>query len=120
MTHRSSRVNGRPVRIFTRESSSSNVGRPVGSGSKTQTTVRLSNEVLSFFRATGPVGKHGWTRPSRNTWQRVSADLVPWRGTRDRLNSSDHAVHFRYQGRVKPAPLAGGRRPPELTRSGPL
>ncbi len=31
-------------------------GRPVGSGSKTQTTVRLSNEVLSFFRATGP----GW------------------------------------------------------------
>jgi uncharacterized protein (DUF4415 family) len=29
-------------------------GRPVGSGSKTQTTVRLSSEVLSFFRATGP------------------------------------------------------------------
>jgi uncharacterized protein (DUF4415 family) len=31
-------------------------GRPVGSGRKTQTTVRISNEVLAFFRASGP----GW------------------------------------------------------------
>jgi len=31
-------------------------GRPVGSGRKTQTTVRISNEVLEFFRASGP----GW------------------------------------------------------------
>lgn len=31
-------------------------GRPAGSGNKTQTTIRLSNEVLAFFRATGP----GW------------------------------------------------------------
>lgn len=31
-------------------------GRPPGSGSKTQTTVRLSNEVLAFFRSSGP----GW------------------------------------------------------------
>lgn len=31
-------------------------GRPPGSGQKTQTTVRISNEVLAFFRATGS----GW------------------------------------------------------------
>lgn len=31
-------------------------GRPFGSGRKTQTTVRISNEVLAFFRASGP----GW------------------------------------------------------------
>jgi uncharacterized protein (DUF4415 family) len=31
-------------------------GRPPGSGKKTQTTVRISNEVLAFFRASGP----GW------------------------------------------------------------
>jgi len=31
-------------------------GRPTGSGRKTQTTVRISNEVLAFFRASGP----GW------------------------------------------------------------
>jgi uncharacterized protein (DUF4415 family) len=31
-------------------------GRPTGSGKKTQTTVRISNEVLAFFRASGP----GW------------------------------------------------------------
>jgi uncharacterized protein (DUF4415 family) len=29
-------------------------GRPPGSGKKTQTTVRISNEVLAFFRASGP------------------------------------------------------------------
>jgi len=31
-------------------------GRPPGSGHKTQTTVRISNEVLAFFRASG----RGW------------------------------------------------------------
>jgi uncharacterized protein (DUF4415 family) len=31
-------------------------GRPPGTGKKTQTTVRISNEVLAFFRASGP----GW------------------------------------------------------------
>ena len=31
-------------------------GRPAGTSKKTQTTVRISNEVLKFFRATGP----GW------------------------------------------------------------
>lgn len=31
-------------------------GRPPGSGHKTQTTVRLSNDVLAYFRASGP----GW------------------------------------------------------------
>jgi uncharacterized protein (DUF4415 family) len=31
-------------------------GRPPGTGQKTQTTVRISKEVLEFFRATGP----GW------------------------------------------------------------
>jgi uncharacterized protein (DUF4415 family) len=31
-------------------------GRPPGSGHKTQTTVRLSNEVLAYFRASG----RGW------------------------------------------------------------
>jgi uncharacterized protein (DUF4415 family) len=31
-------------------------GRPVGSAKKTQTTVRISNEVLAFFRASG----RGW------------------------------------------------------------
>jgi uncharacterized protein (DUF4415 family) len=31
-------------------------GRPLGTGKKTQTTVRISNEVLACFRASGP----GW------------------------------------------------------------
>lgn len=31
-------------------------GRPAGSGKKTQVTLRISKEVLEFFRATGP----GW------------------------------------------------------------
>jgi uncharacterized protein (DUF4415 family) len=31
-------------------------GRPAGTAKKTQTTVRISNEVLRFFRATG----RGW------------------------------------------------------------
>jgi uncharacterized protein (DUF4415 family) len=31
-------------------------GRPAGSGQKTQTTLRISKDVLEFFRATGP----GW------------------------------------------------------------
>ena len=31
-------------------------GRPAGTATKTQTTVRISNDVLKFFRATGP----GW------------------------------------------------------------
>ena len=31
-------------------------GRPPGSAKKTQTTARISNEVLAFFRASGP----GW------------------------------------------------------------
>jgi uncharacterized protein (DUF4415 family) len=31
-------------------------GRPAGTAKKTQTTVRISNEVLAFFRASGP----GW------------------------------------------------------------
>ena len=31
-------------------------GRPAGTAKKTQTTVRLSNEVLAFFRASG----RGW------------------------------------------------------------
>jgi uncharacterized protein (DUF4415 family) len=31
-------------------------GRPIGSGKKTQMTVRISNEMLAFLRASGP----GW------------------------------------------------------------
>lgn len=31
-------------------------GRPAGLGQKTQTTLRISKDVLEFFRATGP----GW------------------------------------------------------------
>jgi uncharacterized protein (DUF4415 family) len=31
-------------------------GRPAGTAKKTQTTVRISNDVLKFFRASGP----GW------------------------------------------------------------
>jgi len=31
-------------------------GRPAGTGKKTQTTLRISNEVLQFFRASG----RGW------------------------------------------------------------
>lgn len=31
-------------------------GRPTGSGSRTQTTVRISNEVLAYFKASGA----GW------------------------------------------------------------
>ena len=31
-------------------------GRPPGTSTKTQTTVRISNDVLRYFRATGP----GW------------------------------------------------------------
>ena len=38
-------------------------GRPPGTSTKTQTTVRISNDVLRYFRATGP----GW-RPRRTSF----------------------------------------------------
>ena len=41
-------------------------GRPVGSGQKTQTTLRISKEVLEFFRATGP----GWQARMDNALKR--------------------------------------------------
>ena len=41
-------------------------GRPVGSGQKTQTTLRISKEVLAFFRATGP----GWQTRIDNALKR--------------------------------------------------
>ena len=41
-------------------------GRPVGSGQKTQTTLRISKEVLEFFRATGP----GWQTRMDNALKR--------------------------------------------------
>lgn len=45
-------------------------GRPPGTGTKTQTTVRISNEVLAFFRSTGP----GWqTRMDEALKQFVAA-----------------------------------------------
>jgi uncharacterized protein (DUF4415 family) len=45
-------------------------GRPPGTGNKTQTTVRISKEVLAFFRATGP----GWqTRMDEALRQFVAA-----------------------------------------------
>ena len=45
-------------------------GRPAGTSKKTQTTVRISNDVLKFFRATGP----GWqTRMDEALKQYVAA-----------------------------------------------
>ena len=45
-------------------------GRPAGSGQKTQTTLRISKDVLEFFRATGP----GWqTRMNNALKQYVAA-----------------------------------------------
>jgi uncharacterized protein (DUF4415 family) len=45
-------------------------GRPPGTGKKTQTTVRISKEVLAFFRSTGP----GWqTRMDEALKQFVAA-----------------------------------------------
>lgn len=45
-------------------------GRPAGTSKKTQTTVRISNDVLEFFRATGP----GWqTRMDEALKQYVAA-----------------------------------------------
>ena len=45
-------------------------GRPAGSGQKTQTTLRISKDVLEFFRATGP----GWqTRMDNALKQYVAA-----------------------------------------------
>jgi len=41
-------------------------GRPVGSGQKTQTMLRISKEVLEFFRATGP----GWQTRIDNALKR--------------------------------------------------
>ncbi|MDA8348108.1 MAG: BrnA antitoxin family protein, partial [Pseudomonadota bacterium] len=44
--------------------------RPAGSGQKTQTTLRISKDVLEFFRATGP----GWqTRMDNALKQYVAA-----------------------------------------------
>lgn len=46
-------------------------GRPPGTGRKAQTTVRISKEVLEFFRATGP----GWqTRMDEALKQYVAAN----------------------------------------------
>lgn len=45
-------------------------GRPAGTAKKTQTTVRISNEVLRFFRATG----RGWqTRMDEALQKHVAA-----------------------------------------------
>ena len=45
-------------------------GRPAGSGQKTQTTLRISKDVLEFFHATGP----GWqTRMNNALKQYVAA-----------------------------------------------
>lgn len=44
-------------------------GRPAGSGQKTQTTLRISKEVLRFFRATGP----GWQTRMDNALKRYVA-----------------------------------------------
>lgn len=45
-------------------------GRPAGTSKKTQTTVRISNDVLEFFRETGP----GWqTRMDEALQQYVAA-----------------------------------------------
>ena len=41
-------------------------GRPAGSGQKMQTTLRISKEVLAFFRATGP----GWQTRMDNALKR--------------------------------------------------
>jgi uncharacterized protein (DUF4415 family) len=45
-------------------------GRPSGSGTKTQTTVRLSNDVLTFFRESGP----GWQTRMDAVLKRYVAD----------------------------------------------
>lgn len=44
-------------------------GRPVGSGQKTQTTLRISKDVLEIFRATGP----GWQTRMDNALKRYVA-----------------------------------------------
>ena len=44
-------------------------GRPVGSGQKTQTTLRISKDVLEFFRGTGP----GWQTRMDNALKRYVA-----------------------------------------------
>jgi uncharacterized protein (DUF4415 family) len=44
-------------------------GRPAGSGRKTQTTLRISKDVLEFFRATGP----GWQTRMDNALKRYVA-----------------------------------------------
>lgn len=44
-------------------------GRPAGSGQKTQTTLRISKDVLEFFRATGP----GWQTRMDNALRRYVA-----------------------------------------------
>ncbi|MDA8349889.1 MAG: BrnA antitoxin family protein [Pseudomonadota bacterium] len=44
-------------------------GRPIGSGQKTQTTLRISKDVLEFFRATGP----GWQTRMDNALKRYVA-----------------------------------------------
>lgn len=44
-------------------------GRPAGSGQKAQTTLRISKDVLEFFRATGP----GWQTRMDNALKRFVA-----------------------------------------------
>ena len=44
-------------------------GRPAGSGKKTQTTLRISKDVLEFFRGTGP----GWQTRMDNALKRYVA-----------------------------------------------
>ena len=44
-------------------------GRPAGSGQKTQTTLRISKDVLEFFRSTGP----GWQTRMDNALKRYVA-----------------------------------------------
>lgn len=44
-------------------------GRPAGSGQKTQTTLRISKDVLEFFRAAGP----GWQTRMDNALKRYVA-----------------------------------------------
>ena len=44
-------------------------GRPPGSARKTQTTLRVSNDVLAWFpRSRVRAGRRAWTRCSRSTW----------------------------------------------------
>ena len=55
-------------------------GRPAGSGKKTQTTLRISKDVLEIFRSTGT----GWQTRMDNALQRYVASQR--RSGNDRIN----------------------------------